>query len=137
MSTISTPSHVAFYGTLMSAFHWLDELQARHLLGLVGPCTIRGRLFDMGEWPTLVLGGGTVHGELFEVLDERVFERLDPFEDYDPADPCASSYTRVAVALLTPAVRAWLYVANGPVPAERHIPSGSWHALLGERADTG
>ncbi|HMD52397.1 MAG TPA: gamma-glutamylcyclotransferase family protein, partial [Solirubrobacteraceae bacterium] len=87
-----------------------------------------GRLFDMGEWPTLVLGGGIVHGELFEVLDVAVFAKLDPFEECDPADPGRSRYTRERVALVEPETEAWVYVANEPVPHDALIESGSWYA---------
>ena len=119
--------HIAFYGTLMSGFDQLDELDARRQLRLLGPCRIAGVLFDMGEWPSLVLGEGVVHGELFEVLDERVFAKLDPFEDYDPGDRRASSYLRTRVPLLEPELEAWLYVATDPIPSARPIASGSWY----------
>ncbi len=62
--------YVAFYGTLMSRFATQDELGVRAALRPLGPCTIRGVLPDVGEWPTLVPGDGVVHGELFEVLGE-------------------------------------------------------------------
>lgn len=127
------PSHIAFYGTLMSSFDALDELEVRHLLRLLGPCAIRGRLFDLGEWPTLQAGGGVVEGELFEVLDDKVFARLDPFENYDPCDPRRSSYVRSAVLLLRPRVRAWVYLTNVPVAPEREISCGSWTAWLAAR----
>ncbi|HXR29137.1 MAG TPA: gamma-glutamylcyclotransferase family protein [Solirubrobacteraceae bacterium] len=119
-------AHLAFYGTLMSGFDTLDELGVRAKLRLLGPCRIAGRLFDLGEWPTLVRGGGVAHGELFEILDASVFATLDPFEDYRPGDPARSSYLRVRVALLAPAVEAWVYVASETPPSAREITSGSW-----------
>ena len=123
-------SHVAFYGTLMSDFQTLDELGARDQLRLLGPCRLAGRLFDLGEWPTLVLGGGIAHGELFEVLDTAVFAKLDPFEDCDPGDHAGSSYLRVRVPLLAPAVQAWVYVSNGPPASAQEIPSGCWRTWI-------
>jgi len=131
---LQPPSHIAFYGTLMSCFDTLEELDVRHLLRLVGPCAIGGRLFDLGDWPTLQPGGGVVAGEVFEVLDESVFAKLDPFEDYDPLAPLRSSYMRSAVWLLRPQLRAWLYVTNVPVAPEREIPGGSWTQWLTARA---
>ena len=119
--------HLAFYGTLMSAFDTLDELGVREQLRLVGACTLAGRLYDMGEWPSLVLGGGIVRGELFEVLDAGVFVTLDPFEECYPADPVHSRYRRETVALIEPAVRAWVYVADEPMSPSALIPSGSWY----------
>ena len=125
--------HLVFYGTLMSAFDTLDELGVREQLRLVGTCTLAGRLYDMGEWPSLVLGGGIVHGELFELLDAGVFEKLDPFEECYPADPLRSRYRREIVALVEPVARAWVYVANEPVPASGLIPSGSWHERAAQK----
>ena len=127
-------SYVAFYGTLMSGFDSLRRLGAHRHVRLLGPCRIPGRLFDVGEWPTLVLADGVVHGELFEVLDEAVFAKLDPFEAYDPGDREGSSYLRVRVRLLEPAVDAWVYVCNEPVIPGPPIPSGSWRAWLATRS---
>lgn len=124
---------IAFYGTLMSGFDSLARLGVHEQLRLLGPCRIAGRLFDLGEWPTLVLGEGIVEGELFEVLDARLFTELDPFEDYDPADHSASSYLRVRSRLLEPALDAWLYVANEPVEERRLIASGSWYSWVGRQ----
>ena len=100
MPAVRPAEHLVFYGTLMSAFDTLDELGIRERLRLVGTCTLAGRLYDMGEWPSLMLGGGIVHGELFEVLDAGVFVALDPFEECYPADPLRSRYRREIVALL-------------------------------------
>ena len=125
--------HLVFYGTLMSAFDTLDELGVREQLRLVGACTLAGRLYDMGEWPSLALGGGIVHGELFEVLDAGVFGTLDPFEECYPADPVRSRYRREIVAVLEPVVRAWVYVANEPVPPSGLIPSGSWYERAAQK----
>jgi gamma-glutamylcyclotransferase (GGCT)/AIG2-like uncharacterized protein YtfP len=121
---------LALYGTLMSPFDSLDELGARAHLQLIGPCEIPGRLFDVGEWPSLVTGAGVAHGELFEVLTPAVFSLLDRFEDYDPANPASSVYIRQRVRLLRPDVDAWVYVANTPLAGARQIPSGSWREWL-------
>jgi gamma-glutamylcyclotransferase (GGCT)/AIG2-like uncharacterized protein YtfP len=124
---------LALYGTLMSPFGALDELGARGDLRLIGPCEISGRLFDVGEWPSLVAGEGVAHGELFEVLAASVFERLDPFEDHDPRDHSASRYIRARVRLLRPDAEAWVYIANTSLSDAVHIPSGSWHEWLAAR----
>jgi gamma-glutamylcyclotransferase (GGCT)/AIG2-like uncharacterized protein YtfP len=128
---------LALYGTLMSPFDALDELGARRQLRLIGPCEIPGRLFDVGEWPSLLAGDGVAHAELFEVLSAAVFERLDPFEQYDPADHASSIYIRERVRLLRPDAEAWVYVANTPLTGARHISSGSWQEWLARGAHRG
>jgi gamma-glutamylcyclotransferase (GGCT)/AIG2-like uncharacterized protein YtfP len=125
---------LALCGTLMSPFAALDELDARRHLRLIGPCEIPGRLFDVGEWPSLLAGEGVAHGELFEVLAASVFERLDPFEAYDAGDHAASAYIRMRVRLLRPDAEAWVYVANTLLTGAVHIPSGSWHEWIATRA---
>lgn len=127
------PRLLAFYGTLMSRFDTLERLGVAGYLRLLGDCEIAGVLYDVGEWPTLVTGGGVVRGELFEVLEEGVFARLDPFEDYRPADPAGSSFLRARATLIRPAVEAWVYVSNEPVDGARLIPSGSWYDWLAGR----
>jgi gamma-glutamylcyclotransferase (GGCT)/AIG2-like uncharacterized protein YtfP len=125
---------LALYGTLMSPFDTLDELDARRHLRLIGPCRIPGRLYDVGEWPSLRTGAGVAHGELFEVVSASVFERLDPFEDYRPGDHAASAYIRARMRLLEPEAEAWVYVANTPLSGAVHIPSGSWRQWLASRS---
>jgi gamma-glutamylcyclotransferase (GGCT)/AIG2-like uncharacterized protein YtfP len=121
---------VAFYGTLMSAFDWQQRIGVAAMLRLRGVCTIAGALYDMGEWPSLVREPGVVSGELFEVLDAHVFVELDRFEGCDPGDP-DSPYRRERLELLSPAVEAWVYIAQGTVPRQRRIASGSWYERVG------
>lgn len=110
----------------MSGFPCQRELGVHEQLRLQGPCSIAGLLVDLGEWPGLVPGDGVVRGELFEVLDERVWSTLDPFEDYLPGDPGASSFLRSAVRLLHPDLDAWVYIAHGAAANGPVIASGSW-----------
>ena len=48
-------------------------------------------LYDMGEWPAIVPGTGTVYGELYQV-DERCLVHLHELEDYRPDRPTESLY---------------------------------------------
>ena len=47
-----------------------------------GYCTIQGLLYDLGEYPGLKPGEGSVIGELFEVRALSVFHQLDEYERY-------------------------------------------------------
>ncbi|HSE96341.1 MAG TPA: gamma-glutamylcyclotransferase family protein [Methylomirabilota bacterium] len=124
------------YGTLMTGFG------RRPLLGaaiLEGPARIRGTLFDFGEYPALVLGGGDwVRGELYQVPDLGTrLPHLDREEWYDPTDEARSLYVRRRVAVERPdlsAPDAWVYVYNGPPGRGPRIPSGDWRAHLAARA---
>ena len=93
---------VAFYGTLTRAFDVQRRLGLDSELRFVSACSIPGRLYDLGDYPGLVAARGVVRGEVFELLGERTLERLDDFEDYDPAEPRASEYIRRLARLVAP-----------------------------------
>jgi gamma-glutamylcyclotransferase (GGCT)/AIG2-like uncharacterized protein YtfP len=125
-ATAESRDYLATYGTLMSGYPTQRELGVDGLLDCIGPCILRGDLFDLGEYPGLATGSGEVHGELYRVLDARVFETLDPFELYDPANPEASFYQRTRARLVEPDWDAWVYILSARPEANPHIISGRW-----------
>jgi gamma-glutamylcyclotransferase (GGCT)/AIG2-like uncharacterized protein YtfP len=131
MDAARPPDLLACYGLLMSRFDAQRQLGADGALRLVGPCRIPGRLFDMGDWPSLTCERGIVHGELFEILDQDVFRVLDPFENYRPHEPQSSSYIRTVLRLIEPETDAWVYVATGSLEGAPPISSGSWYERAG------
>ena len=83
----------------------------------VGRATVHARLFDLGEYPGIVLdaNAAAVSGELFVVPDEVTLAALDAYEDYRPDDSAASLFLRTeAVATLDDGVdmSCWVYVYN-------------------------
>ncbi len=91
----------------------------------VGRASVRGRLYDLGEYPGLLLGGtdSTVAGEVYEV-DDGTLNRMDDIE-------AADDYLRrrVEVSLDAGARACWVYVAErDPEFYSRHtlIASGDW-----------
>jgi gamma-glutamylcyclotransferase (GGCT)/AIG2-like uncharacterized protein YtfP len=139
VSTVAEPDRLFAYGTLMAGFG------RRPLLGpatLEGRARLRGTLYDLGEFPGLVLEGfGWVVGELYHVPDLAArLPRLDREEGYDPARPGRSLYVRraVAVELAGTTRAAWAYTFNreagraalsGP-----RVESGDWRAHRARRA---
>ncbi len=96
-------------------------------LAPAGAAAMRGALYSLGAYPGLVPGGrGLVHGELYRVLDPRVFAPLDRYEDFWPDDPAASLFRRVRAPLSGRADTAWVYVYNRETGRARPIPSGRW-----------
>lgn len=78
------------YGTLlkgMSRFGVLAESQ------FLGHGCIRGQLYDLGDYPAIIEGSGTVYGELYEIDGEKRRE-LDRIEAYHPDDEEHSLYLR-------------------------------------------
>jgi len=128
---------LALYGTLMGGFPAQDNLSIRSSLRYIGPCRLPGHLYDMGDWPSFVLGDGAVDAELYEVLDMSAFQIIDPFERYDPRDRARSGYIRRCVRLADQQVDAWTYVSNEAVADERLIASGSWSQHVASRGGGG
>lgn len=91
--------------------------------GFVGRGGVRGRLYDLGEHPGLLLdeSGPPVVGEVYEV-DEETLGRLDGIE--------ATSYywrKRVEVALEGRVTECWVYVYDPAFyPSRALIDSGDW-----------
>ncbi|MBU1190513.1 MAG: gamma-glutamylcyclotransferase [Gammaproteobacteria bacterium] len=145
-----TTTYVAVYGTLMSGV--TDQItdprlraeaeQARRLLGrCVGPCDIPGKLYDLGQYPGLMIDSdAAVKGELYELpfgefnseghaRFREAIAALDAYEGYDPDNLNESEYVRRCIRLRRPAdTSAWVYVLNTPGAADAltPLPSGDW-----------
>lgn len=92
----------------------------------VGPCVIRGRLFQVKSWPALVAGAGQVQGDLFRLRHPKLLEKLDAFEHFDLRDLAGSLFIRQRVKLLKPSANAFVYVYNRPTKGLRPVPDGDW-----------
>ena len=100
----------------------------------VGRASVRGSLYDLGDYPGLLLGGSgsTVAGEVYEV-DDAILNRMDDIE-------AADDYRRrrVEVSLDTGASACWVYAPERDAEFySRHapIPSGDWIEYAGTKAD--
>ena len=85
--------------------------------------TVEGSLYDLGDYPALVLdGGGTVTGEVWRCPAETL-ERLDSYEGVP-----TGLFRRVRT--MAGDVECWTYVAGpaleGRLFAGARIPNGSW-----------
>lgn len=113
-----------FYGTLMNADRLQSVLQGAEARS-VGAGSVVGTLYDLGEYPGLILGGpATVPGFLFDV-DEADATRLDDYEGVGEG-----LYARRLIQVTTCAkaanlVDAWTYEYLGPV--ENLRPIARWH----------
>jgi gamma-glutamylcyclotransferase (GGCT)/AIG2-like uncharacterized protein YtfP len=123
------------YGTLLST--------ARHPMGarlqrearLVGPATMRGRLYDLGSYPGLVEADGgdsLVHGEVYALNTPAVTLRwLDVYEGVLPGRPVYSPYERIVrpVRLASgETVDSWLYLYRKSVRLRPEVKDGRWMA---------
>lgn len=119
------------YGTLRSG-----GCEAHSILAgrapFAGLATVRGRLFDLGTYPGVILDpdSGSVTGELYEISDP-LLEALDEYEGCTDRTPQPHEYRRVLVETLRAdgtAVTAWAYVLNRDPRHAREIESGDYLA---------
>lgn len=122
--------HLFVYGTLMSgAGHPMGARLGREGR-LVGAATIKGRLYDLGEYPALVGAGhgdNDVHGEAYVLTSPALFDWLDAYEGIVPGREC--EYERVERTIRLEDGReltAWVYLYRAPVSGRRLIESGRW-----------
>jgi gamma-glutamylcyclotransferase (GGCT)/AIG2-like uncharacterized protein YtfP len=113
--------HIFLYGTLRPGHAPPEIAAAVSRLHWIGAGMVRGRLYDLGAYPGLVLddSASEVRGEVFTVPDAETLARMDAYEGFYPGDSAASLYLRVkaAVALENGPIEAcWVYVYNRPLP---------------------
>jgi gamma-glutamylcyclotransferase (GGCT)/AIG2-like uncharacterized protein YtfP len=132
------PHHLFVYGTLMQAANGgrlgraqRDRLQREATF--VGAASIRGLLYDLGDYPGLCLTDdpdSIVHGEVVRLADpDHSFRWLDPYENIVAGEHPHNEYARiVAKARLEDQteLQVWVYVYNRDVGQRQPVPGGRW-----------
>jgi gamma-glutamylcyclotransferase (GGCT)/AIG2-like uncharacterized protein YtfP len=109
------------YGTLRSSINAPVMRQVAQKLEFVGEAEIKGKLYDMGDYPAARPAGenenSVIHGEVFKVTDpEEVFKALDAYE--------GSAYSRQEQDVTLPdgtQVKAFVYWYTFPVDDKQRI----------------
>lgn len=85
------------YGTLKRGFHNHDFLDTARFLG---EDSVSGELYRDGRLPLMIKGEGTVHGELFEVQEERMalLDRLEGHPTWYRREPVVTHSGKQAEA---------------------------------------
>jgi len=119
------PEPIFIYGTLHPDRAPAAIAATARLLKPLGRATIRGRRYELGEYPGVILtdeAGALVHGELFLLPDPpqatAVLAKLDAYEDFRPADPAGSLFLRQrTIATLEDGTQraCWVYTYNRAV----------------------
>jgi gamma-glutamylcyclotransferase (GGCT)/AIG2-like uncharacterized protein YtfP len=127
------------YGTLLTGTGrpLLDRLLTRTLDPL-GPASVQGRLFDLGDYPGLVPSfhdQDRVKGTLYAMRQARKILRfVDRYEGIVPgAEQYSEFVRRRAVVVLTNTGQqreAWVYYYNRPLLGRPPVPSGDYVAYL-------
>jgi gamma-glutamylcyclotransferase (GGCT)/AIG2-like uncharacterized protein YtfP len=109
---------------------WQRKLGAE----FVGSGTIRGNLYDLGEYPgAKVVGaepGQRVRGELYRLRDAEVaLKFLDRCEGFSVREPNKSLFVREVVSVASEDGRrkkAWAYLYNRGIAKAKLIPTGCY-----------
>jgi gamma-glutamylcyclotransferase (GGCT)/AIG2-like uncharacterized protein YtfP len=125
--------HLFVYGTL-SPRHAPPEIAPTvKRLRPVGRASVRGRLYDLGEYPGAVLSKNSrsvIRGEVFELPgDQSTLTSLDDYEGFEPAKPRSSLFLRRTWPVTMDdgtRLRCWVYVYNGDMKSARPVTSGRY-----------
>lgn len=124
---------IFLYGTLMRGFPHLKHLGVDKDLKYLGKGKMRGRIFDLGEYPAAIADKETVeyvYGEIFLVQnEEHVLRKLDEFEEAIPSRNRKSLFIRKKVKICTSEGKetfAWAYLYNQPLEKAFRIASGDF-----------
>ncbi len=129
------------YGTLLSGLSNHHHMQGATCLG---PATMQGALFDLGEYPAMQVSGQTaapleaVWGELYQI-EASHWPRLDELEELDPESMENSMYLRVTanvtwLATETPqTLRAQVYVYNWSLEGRPRIENGDFRRHIANK----
>jgi gamma-glutamylcyclotransferase (GGCT)/AIG2-like uncharacterized protein YtfP len=120
------------YGTLRKGFRSHEFLQRFHAR-LIGNGSVRGRLYDLGEYPGAVDNASNaerVYGEVYFLPQPAAVLRvLDRFEGFDPAKPESNQFERKETTVTLAGgrqVRAWIYWVSGAHAAGRRMRAGNY-----------
>jgi len=121
------------YGTLLPERAPSDVAHIVARLRAIGEGTLRGTLYDFGDYPGAVLDDSSqtlIHGTIFELPQDReLLRELDEYEGFDPADASGSLFVRQVqpVTLATgELLRCWVYVYNRPAGTAPTIADGRY-----------
>jgi len=132
--------HLFVYGTLLPDIASDSKKSLLRRLRRAGSATVRGELFDMGNYPALSLGAGEsiVRGELLIVPAPAAWMRLDLYEGFQHVHPQRSVFRReqcIATRAGAEEVPCWTYVYNRDLSSASRITSGCWRTHLSQLAE--
>ena len=114
-----TTAYLFLYGTLLADRAPGEVVGALKSLRRIGPAHVRGRLYDLGEYPGAILAPSSktlIHGEIFELPNTpAIIKALDDYEEFDPGNQEDSLFLRTKARATLPDgshIDCWIYVYN-------------------------
>lgn len=127
-----TGPNLFVYGTLRAGSPHPMAAYLRAHATHAGRATMRGRLYDLGDYPGAALSddaADVVFGDVFELdaaTADRVMAELDDYEGMNVADPAYARVEAEAVLESGETVKCWVYVYVFPAEHLAQIVSGDW-----------
>jgi gamma-glutamylcyclotransferase (GGCT)/AIG2-like uncharacterized protein YtfP len=125
--------HLFVYGTLSPGNAPPEIAATVSRLRPVGSASVRGRLYDLGEYPGAVLSEKSrtlIRGEVFELpADQNTLTALDNYEGFEPSKPSSSLFLRRVRAVTMDdgkRVRCWVYIYNGTTKGALPLRNGRY-----------
>jgi gamma-glutamylcyclotransferase (GGCT)/AIG2-like uncharacterized protein YtfP len=109
----------------------LSRLVAGKEARYVGSGRVRGKLYNLGEYPGAVEDDvGFVYGDVYEISNmDEVLPRLDEYEGFNRDKREESLFIRKVIEVFMDdgsTLKASVYIYNGRVREEDLIPDGVW-----------
>ncbi len=125
--------HIFVYGTLSPGNAPPEIADTVSRLRPVGSASVRGRLYDLGEYPGAVLSEKSrtlIRGEVFELPGDRnTLTALDNYEGFEPHKPSSSLFLRRVWPVTMDdgkRVRCWVYIYNGTMKGAQPLRNGRY-----------
>lgn len=118
------------YGTLMSNIPSSMSKFLRRRATLIGKATVSGTLIDLGGYPGLLTGGGTVKGELYRFNEDRREESWSMLDAYESVTGAPEDeYRKESIDVRVNGggkFSATTYVYVGSTKGKEVIPNGDY-----------
>ena len=136
---VSAPRFLFVYGTLLRDFASLESWQRRVQAEFVGRGRIKGKLYDLGEYPGAITDSEhRVRGEVYELRNPgEAVKLLDEYEEFFPLHPERSLFVRTVTPVVMDDGRemeAWAYFYNGQVDESKLIAGGDYRDISKPRS---
>ncbi|MEO8147978.1 MAG: gamma-glutamylcyclotransferase family protein [Bacteroidia bacterium] len=113
--------YIFLYGTLRKEFNHHVFKKVEDKLDYVGKGFVKGKIFDIGEYPGLIESTGNqsvVEGDVYSIKNEteKVFKLLDRYEGFIEGNLNKSEYIRkrkdIQLIREDKKIRSWIYIYN-------------------------
>lgn len=127
------------YGTLLQPGNEHAAYLRRHSK-LVSAGKVKGVLYDIGDYPGLILypSAGHVQGSIYSI-DTEALKLIDAYEGFGPGEYHPNLYLRIMQPVETESgfVDAWVYIYNLPVEGLIRIEDGDYPKYMAQKKSPG